>query len=256
MKRYLTVGIVFGVLLIAVVAISWFLIPSWNNPASGGFWALVGIAAVGVVTFIQGIVSIWKDLKEDQKTSAPIQSIDSQKADLIYTVPGGTINVYPDKHELSENLKQREQIFQERVLEAAIEKQVEVGISTQLFVWIKQLELGSIKTVISSIDEDIVLDEENIKSKRLEIEFPIEKDRILPVGITLRLTAHEFRPSIQQKKVNIPPEENSEVCTFTITPLKPGKLLLNFGALKDQVNLATQHYEQPLLRLRRKKKAH
>ena len=79
MKRYLTVGIVSGVLLIAVVTISWFLIPGWNNPASGGFWALVGIATVGVITFIQGVISIWKDLKEDQKTSTPIQSIDFKR---------------------------------------------------------------------------------------------------------------------------------------------------------------------------------
>ena len=94
MKRYLTVGIVSGVLLIAVVAISWFLVPGWHNLASGGFWVLVGAAAVGVITFVQGMVSIWKDLKEETKASTS-QSVDSQKANSIYNAPGGTINVYP-----------------------------------------------------------------------------------------------------------------------------------------------------------------
>jgi tetratricopeptide (TPR) repeat protein len=94
MKRYLTVGIVSGLLLIVVVAISWFLVPGWHNPASGGFWVLVGAAAVGVITFVQGVVSIWKNLKEETQPSTS-QSVDSQKADSIYNAPGGTINVFP-----------------------------------------------------------------------------------------------------------------------------------------------------------------
>jgi hypothetical protein len=104
MKRYLTVGIVSGILLIAVVAISWFLIPGWNNPATGGFWVLVGAAAVGVITFVQGMISIWRDLKEETK-SATLQSIDSQNADSIYNAPGGTINIV-QQAKISESSKE------------------------------------------------------------------------------------------------------------------------------------------------------
>jgi hypothetical protein len=97
MKRYLTVGIIFGVLVVIVVAISWFAFPAWQTPASGGFWTLLGLTLVGVLAFLQSAVSIWKDLKEEkkeeQKPSAPMQSIDSQKADAIYNAPGGIINV-------------------------------------------------------------------------------------------------------------------------------------------------------------------
>jgi tetratricopeptide (TPR) repeat protein len=103
MKRYLTVGIVFGILVVIIVAISWLVFPSWKNPASGGFWTLLGLTIVGVFTFVKDLVSIWKDLKEEKKeepkpsSPAPMQSINSQKADSIINAPGGTINVYPPR---------------------------------------------------------------------------------------------------------------------------------------------------------------
>jgi tetratricopeptide (TPR) repeat protein len=103
MKRYLTVGIVFGILLLAVVAISWFFIPGWDSPSSGGFWVLVGFAAVGVLSFVKDLVSIWKDLKEEKEKAkeqqtpapAPLQSVGSQQAEAIYNAPGGMIVVQP-----------------------------------------------------------------------------------------------------------------------------------------------------------------
>jgi Na+/proline symporter len=67
MKRYLTVGIISGVLVGIVVAFSWYRFPAWQNPASGGFWGLLGATIVGVVVFVQSLVSIWKDLKEEKK---------------------------------------------------------------------------------------------------------------------------------------------------------------------------------------------
>jgi TIR domain len=129
---------------------------------------------------------------------------------------------------------------QERVLEAAIEKQVSVGVPASLFVWIKRLESKSIISIVSSIDEDVVLNEDNVKSRGMEIEFPIENGRAVPIGISLKLVAHEFAPSIQQKKIIVPPTGDSEVCTFIVTPNKPGRLLLNLEVLKDQISIATR----------------
>lgn len=127
-----------------------------------------------------------------------------------------------------------------RILEAAVEKQVSVGVPTSLFVWIKRPESKSLISVVSSIDEDVVLDKDNVKSKGLEIEFPVENGRVLPARISLRLFAHEFTPSIQQKQIFVPPEGDSEVCTFIITPNRAGKLLLNLEVIKDQVSIATK----------------
>src|SRR5688572_25770598 len=110
MKRYLKVGIISGILVAIIVAFSWFTFPAWQDPASGGFWALVGATIAGVVIFVQSLVSIWKDLKEEKKeelnSSAPLQAIDSQKADSIYNAPGGTINVYPPTVKLPESVSE------------------------------------------------------------------------------------------------------------------------------------------------------
>jgi hypothetical protein len=129
---------------------------------------------------------------------------------------------------------------QERVLEAAIEKEVRVDVPASLFVWIKKLESKSIVSVVGSVDEDVILDEDNVKSKGLEIEFPIEHGQVLPVSISLRLTAYDFHPSTQQKKLIVPPDRDSEVCTFIVTPKKAGNLLLSLEVLKDDVNLAAR----------------
>ncbi len=100
MKRYLTVGIIFGILVIVGVAISWIAFPAWKDPASGGFWTLLSITVFGVFSFVRDMISIWKDLEEEKKEEpkpipAPLQSVQSQHADSILNAPGGTINVYP-----------------------------------------------------------------------------------------------------------------------------------------------------------------
>ncbi len=97
MKRYLTVGIIFSILVVTLVVISWVVFPAWHNPASGGFWALVGVAAVAAWTFVKDAVSVWKDLEHEPKTATPVpfQSVQSQQADSILNAPGGTINYYP-----------------------------------------------------------------------------------------------------------------------------------------------------------------
>jgi len=71
-KRFITVGIIFGFLLAIVVAISWFLVPGWQSPTSGGFWVLLGVAAIGVISFVRSAVAIWKDLREGGDKSSSI----------------------------------------------------------------------------------------------------------------------------------------------------------------------------------------
>ncbi len=99
MKRFLTVGIIIGVLVAIVVPTSFKLFPTWRDPSSGGFWALLTAAIVGVTAFVKDAVAIWKDLREEKKEKqippslATLQSIQSQQGENIYNAPGGTINV-------------------------------------------------------------------------------------------------------------------------------------------------------------------
>lgn len=113
MKRYLTVGFIFSILVAIIVTISWLAFPAWHDPASGGFLALLGATIIGVLAFLQGVVSIWKDLKSGRKELSSLtppkfmQSIESQRAETIYNAPGGTINLVQQEkqNEPSENVK-------------------------------------------------------------------------------------------------------------------------------------------------------
>ena len=148
--------------------------------------------------------------------------------------------VLPNKME-REGDERKEQPSQNRVLEAAIEKQVIVGRPVSLYVRVRRQESKNIISVVSSTDEYVHLDEDNIKTKDLEIEFPIINGQVLPAGITLKLVAHEFTPSFQKKKIYIPPKGDSEVCTFIVTPKKTGELLLSLEVLKDEVSLGNKN---------------
>lgn len=142
----------------------------------------------------------------------------------------------------SESVKELPLSIQDRILEAAIQKQVVVDKPASLYVWIKQSDSKSIISVVKSdIDEDVVLDESNVKSKGLEIEFPIEQGEVTNASISLRLVAPEFSPPTQQKEIKVPVSGDSEVCTFLVTPKKAGKLLLNIEVLKNKVSVANRN---------------
>ena len=113
MKRYLTVGIIFGILVAVIVTISWLAFPAWRNPASGGFLTLLGATLVGVLAFIQGGVSIWKDLKEEKKEE-PKPASTSADLDVGGSVGGnltvGNSNVinYYYQQEVEKNTEKHE----------------------------------------------------------------------------------------------------------------------------------------------------
>ena len=135
----------------------------------------------------------------------------------------------------------KELSFQNRILEAAIEKEVVVGVSTEFFVFIRRPESENIVIAIKrQVDEDISLDVKNIKARNMVIEFPVEKDQVFPAEITLKLTAQDFDPPIQCKKINIPPDGDSGPFSFSIVPKKTGNLLLNLEILKDETSLVNR----------------
>lgn len=133
-------------------------------------------------------------------------------------------------------------IEEERILEAAIADHVTVNKATSLYALVRRIDSKNIITVIRVSDDDVIIDEDNVKTKSMPIEFPIKDDAILPAEIILRLVAHDFYPPIQQKKILIPPNDDSELCIFMITPKKTGRLLLTLDVIKhDGVGLVSRN---------------
>lgn len=61
-----------GVAIIVIALISWFAFPGWRS-AQGGFWEMLGVVAVGVLSAAKDVVSLWKELKpsNDESESKP-----------------------------------------------------------------------------------------------------------------------------------------------------------------------------------------
>jgi formylglycine-generating enzyme required for sulfatase activity len=134
----------------------------------------------------------------------------------------------------------KETEIQDRILEAAIEKEITVGKAAQLFILVKQIGSKGILSVIKSVDEEIVLNESNVKTRGIQIEFPVENHESLPAEITLRLDAPDFSIPIKEKYILIPPDSDSELTTFMVTPTRAGELVINIEVLKGKNSLAAK----------------
>jgi Tol biopolymer transport system component len=142
--------------------------------------------------------------------------------------------------EKEEHTKTKYLDIQDRVLEAAIEKEITVGNAAQLFVLIKQKDSKGIISIVNAIDEEVVLDESNVKTREIQIEFPVENYQRMPAELTIRLDAPDFHIPNMEKYILVPPDGDSEVSTFMVTPKRAGKLLINIEVLKGKNNLAAK----------------
>ena len=127
-----------------------------------------------------------------------------------------------------------------RVLEAAIEKRVQVEKPASLFVWIRREGTKNIIHFIPQIDENVHVDEDNVKTRDIKLEFPTKNGRVYPVGISIRLVAPDFTLVQDQKNIIVPPDNDSIICTFTVIPMKAGDLLLTIEIYKDGVLLSNR----------------
>jgi len=124
---------------------------------------------------------------------------------------------------------------QPRVLEAAAPKYAAVKRSMQLLAMIRQGESQGLKSFLE-IEEITSLTNEDIRTKPFRLEFPVDrKGDLHEAEIALRVDSPDFEPKSQIKKLMVPPERDTEVCTFLLTPQVEGELLLNLEVLKGEV---------------------
>lgn len=83
MKHKITPLMIFGILWMLVIAISWNAFPGWKN-IEGGLWLLIGAAAVGVIAFLKDGISFIKKwvetltLHENQPVFDQMDELDSR----------------------------------------------------------------------------------------------------------------------------------------------------------------------------------
>lgn len=129
---------------------------------------------------------------------------------------------------------------QPRILEAAAPKRAAVGRSMQVLAMIRRVESEGLKPFVD-IEETAPLTKEDIRAKPFRLEFPADrKGAPQAAEIALRLDSPDFEPKSQTKKLMVPPERDSEVCTFLLAPKIGGELLLNLEVLKGEVLVASR----------------
>ena len=130
----------------------------------------------------------------------------------------------------------KEPVAQSRVLEAAAPKQSLVGRATEIVTVIRLPDSeGLRKYIIEEKLESFASDD--VRKKPFFLEFsPDSKGKLQPAEVILKIDSPNFKPRSQSKKLKVPPKHDSEVCTFLLTPLLCGELVVNLELLvRDQV---------------------
>jgi hypothetical protein len=113
---------------------------------------------------------------------------------------------------------------QERVLDAALAKQVTVGRPTELVAVVRQSSSGGLRALLD-VEDDPELAAEDVKSKSFRMEFPQDYAGYpTPVNVRLTIDAPEFDPPTKTKLLSVPPDRDSEICRFMLTPRRAGQL--------------------------------
>lgn len=128
---------------------------------------------------------------------------------------------------------------QPRMLDAAMAREIPVGKPAELTVMIRRVESGGLKAVLEIEESDAK--PEDVRSKAFELEFPVDaQGRVGAAEVVLQVSAPEFEPPTQRKKLRVPPKADSETYSFLLTPRNMGELMVILELFKDEVCMASR----------------
>jgi hypothetical protein len=125
-----------------------------------------------------------------------------------------------------------------RVLDAAIPSHIVKDEATELQVLIRLPESPGLRGLLAS-DDEADAREEDVNSKDFKITFPFG-----PAGspealkVKVLLTSPDFEPARQEKALLVPPDGDSELAAFLLTPRRLGKLKILVELFWDDVTSA------------------
>jgi serine/threonine protein kinase len=129
---------------------------------------------------------------------------------------------------------------QPRVLEAAAPKESSVGRSTELVAMIRRTESGGLRVYLDE-EKLRLLTRADVRERPFALDFPLDHNgKPLPAEIILRLDSPDFEPPSQMKKLKVHPQDDTEPCTFLITPRVAGELVVNLELLKKDEVVASR----------------
>jgi hypothetical protein len=111
-----------------------------------------------------------------------------------------------------------------RVVDAAIPSHVVKDLGTELLVLIRLPDSPGLKGVLQD-DEEREARPEDVREQAFDVVFPLgPTGRPEPLKVTVKVTSPDFSPPDQAKNIFVPPENDSQVCPFMLTPRRVGRL--------------------------------
>jgi hypothetical protein len=116
-------------------------------------------------------------------------------------------------------------VAKERVLDAAIPSRVTVGEPVEVLTLLATTDSQGLRGVIAMEQDAYDAKPEDVRSSKFDLEFPVdERGRAQPVAVTVALESADFEPARIAKKVFVPPNRDSTVCTLFVKPKHAGML--------------------------------
>lgn len=131
---------------------------------------------------------------------------------------------------------------QARALDAALPRRVTVGRPTELVAQVRLLTSAGLKAILK-VDHSYQARGRDVVSRSFEVEFPVIADDKLGAGmLMLKVEAPDFEVSAASKKLPIPPEGDSQVVRFLLTPKREGRLEVYLEVYSGDVIAASQAF--------------
>jgi hypothetical protein len=111
-----------------------------------------------------------------------------------------------------------------RVLDAAIPSRVVKDRPAELLILVRLPNSPGLDGSLLA-DEDAEARPEDVRSKPFSLIFSVGPDgKPDPIRVVVRLSSPDFSPLQQAKTLFVPPDADSEVCHFLLTPTRTGQL--------------------------------
>jgi hypothetical protein len=111
-----------------------------------------------------------------------------------------------------------------RVLDAAMASHIVKDEAAELDVLVRLPESQGLKGILQA-DDTAEARPEDVQSKPFKMTFPVVRDgRLGPRNVTVTIEAPNFRPPKQEKSFLVPPDADSDVLNFLMTPNRTGRL--------------------------------
>jgi len=121
---------------------------------------------------------------------------------------------------------QSDAVWQDRVFDAAMAARIPLGKPSDLAVLVRLAGSAGLKAIVGS-DDEFTSQPDDVKSKPFQMEFGRDaRGNLQSEVLTVEIESPDFEPPSQSEDIVVPPDRDSDVCTFLLRPLFPGELVI------------------------------